>query len=205
LVVESSGLKATGRYPRALMASFKDSEKEADGTCGTARWGSRRSVAGIVSYTWPEVEAESSLPSCRKNIQLFFRQHEAWQAQHPSHFVVNSMLSTSDIPSATLTLHSTKFCTKFKIFRKKYYFVLRLPLRHFQAFPKIWKSHVFREAHKRNFELVDETLIFQGHLNSFWGSFMASPCSSRWSDQECCKTECVTLKSTFQTRPMWAV
>jgi hypothetical protein len=25
------------------------------------------------------------------------------------------------------------------------------------------------EANKGNFELVDETLIFQGHLNVFWG------------------------------------
>ncbi len=36
------------------------------------------------------------------------------------------------VPSARLTLHSTKLCTKFKIFRKKKYFLLlRLPLRHF--------------------------------------------------------------------------
>jgi hypothetical protein len=83
--------------------------------------------------------------------------------------------------------------------------VLRLPLRHFYAFPKIWRSHVFRDAHKRNFELiVHETLIFQGHLNVFWGSFMALLCSSIWSDQKCCKTECVAFKSSFQTRPMWA-
>jgi hypothetical protein len=33
--------------------------------------------------------------------------------------------------SARLTLHSTKLCTKFKIFRKKYFLVLRLTLRHF--------------------------------------------------------------------------
>ncbi len=34
---------------------------------------------------------------------------------------------------------------------------------------KVTRSHVFREAPKRNFELIDETLIFQGHLNVFWG------------------------------------
>ncbi len=34
------------------------------------------------------------------------------------------------VPSARLTLHSTKLCTKFKIFRK-IFLVLRLPLRHF--------------------------------------------------------------------------
>jgi hypothetical protein len=45
--------------------------------------------------------------------------------------------------------------------------VLRLPPRDFEAFPKIWRSHVFRDAHKRNYEFVDETLIFQGHSNFF--------------------------------------
>jgi hypothetical protein len=30
---------------------------------------------------------------------------------------------------------------------------------------------------------------------------MALLCSSRWSDQKCCKTECVALKTSFQTRP----
>jgi predicted RND superfamily exporter protein len=36
------------------------------------------------------------------------------------------------VPSARLTLHSMKLCTKFKIFKNKQKFlVLRLPLRHF--------------------------------------------------------------------------
>jgi hypothetical protein len=35
------------------------------------------------------------------------------------------------LPSPRLTLHSTKLCTKFKIFRKKIFLLLRLPLRHF--------------------------------------------------------------------------
>jgi hypothetical protein len=35
-------------------------------------------------------------------------------------------------------------------------------------------------------------------LNVFWGSFMALLCSSRWSDQKCCKTECVALKTSFK-------
>jgi hypothetical protein len=36
------------------------------------------------------------------------------------------------VPSARLTLlHSTKLCTNFKIFRNKYFLLLRLPLRHF--------------------------------------------------------------------------
>ncbi len=107
---------------------------------------------------------------------------------------------------------SRNFATlQFKIFRKKknIFFLLtsRLPLRHFQAFSKIWRSHVFREAHKQNFELVDETMIFQGHLNVFFflGSFMASLCSSRWSHQKCRKTECVALKRSYQRRPMWAL
>jgi hypothetical protein len=43
---------------------------------------------------------------------------------------------TVSLPSARLTLHSTKLCTKFKIFRKKKSLVLRLPLRHFKHFPK---------------------------------------------------------------------
>ncbi len=44
----------------------------------------------------------------------------------------------------------------------------------------------------RNF---DVSMSFE----SFLGSFMASLCSSRWSDQKCCKTECVALKTSFQT------
>ncbi len=56
------------------------------------------------------------------------------------------------------------------------------------------------EAHKRNFELVDETLIFQGHLNVFWGSFTALLCSSRWSDQKFCKIECVALKNKLSNK-----
>jgi hypothetical protein len=92
-----------------------------------------------------------------------------------------------------------------KFLGKKYFLVLRLPLRHSQAVPKIWRSHDFRDAQKRNFEPVDETLVFQGHLIVFWGSFMASLCSSRWSNRKCCKTECVAFKTSFQTRPMWAL
>ncbi len=34
---------------------------------------------------------------------------------------------------------------------------------------------------------------------------MALLCSSKWSDQKCCKTECEGLKTSFQTRPMWAL
>jgi hypothetical protein len=34
---------------------------------------------------------------------------------------------------------------------------------------------------------------------------MALLCSSRWSDQNSCETECVALKTSFQTRPMWAL
>jgi hypothetical protein len=59
------------------------------------------------------------------------------------------------VPSARLTLHSTKLCTKFEIFRKKIFF----------------------------------------------GTKVTSLCSSKWSDQECCKTWCVALKTSFQTRP----
>jgi hypothetical protein len=95
---------------------------------------------------------------------------------------------------------------KFKIIRKKIVFgTIWLSLRPFLTFPQIWRSNVSREAHKQNFELVDETLIFQGHLNVIWGSFVALLCSSRWSDQKCCKTECVALKTSFQTRPRWSL
>ncbi len=90
---------------------------------------------------------------------------------------------------------SQNFARSSKFLGKKYMLLLRLPLRHFLAFPKFWRSHVFRDSHKPNFELVHETLIFQGHLN-IWGSFMASLCSGRWSDQICCKTECVVALKT---------
>jgi hypothetical protein len=76
------------------------------------------------------------------------------------------------------------FVPSSKFLGNKYFLVLRLPMRHYWAVPKIWRSHDFRDAQKRNFEPVDETLVFQGHLNVFWGSFMASLCSSRWSDQK---------------------
>jgi hypothetical protein len=50
----------------------------------------------------------------------------------------------------------------------------------------------------RNFDLSRS-------FECFWGSFMVSLCSSKWSDQKCCKTECVVFKLSFQTRPMWAL
>ncbi len=34
---------------------------------------------------------------------------------------------------------------------------------------------------------------------------MALLCSIRWSDQKCCIPECVALKTSLQTRPMWAL
>ncbi len=72
--------------------------------------------------------------------------------------------------------------------------VLRLPLRHFLAFPKMWRSHVFREAHKRNFELFDKLWSLKVIWTFFWDLFMALLCSSRWSDQNrYCKTEFVAL------------
>ncbi len=43
----------------------------------------------------------------------------------------------------------------------------------------------------QNFDL---SRSFEG----FWGSFMALLYSSRWSDQKCCKTECVSLKPAFK-------
>jgi hypothetical protein len=57
-------------------------------------------------------------------------------------------------------------------------------------------------TNEQNFEVVDKTFIFQGHLNFFGGLLVALLCSSRWSDQKCCKTECVALKTSFQTRPI---
>ncbi len=48
----------------------------------------------------------------------------------------------------------------------------------------------------RNFDLSRS-------FEHFLGLFMASLCFSRWSDQKCCKTECVALKPSFQTRPNW--
>jgi hypothetical protein len=34
---------------------------------------------------------------------------------------------------------------------------------------------------------------------------MVLPCSSWWSNQKCCKTKWVALKTSFLTRPMWAL
>jgi hypothetical protein len=50
------------------------------------------------------------------------------------------------ITSAKLTLHSTKLCTNFKIFRKKYILVLRLPQRLFKHFPK-FEGHTSSGMH----------------------------------------------------------
>jgi hypothetical protein len=46
-------------------------------------------------------------------------------------FVVDTLVKDVSIPSARLTLHSTKLCTSSNFLGKKYFLVLRLPLRHF--------------------------------------------------------------------------
>jgi hypothetical protein len=50
----------------------------------------------------------------------------------------------------------------------------------------------------RNFDLSRS-------FERFWASFMALLCFSRRSDQKCCETKCVALKTSFQTRLMWAL
>jgi hypothetical protein len=76
--------------------------------------------------------------------------------------------ATPIIPSARLILHFTKLCTNLKNDREKRFLCTKVTSEAFLSIsPKIWRTHVFRVAHKRNFELVDETLILQGHLNDF--------------------------------------
>ncbi len=55
----------------------------------------------------------------------------------------------------------------------------------------------------RNFDLSRSFECF--FFCFFLGLFMSSLCSSRWSDQKCCITKCVALKTGFRPRPMWAL
>jgi hypothetical protein len=80
-----------------------------------------------------------------------------------------------------------------KNFKEKIFLVLRLSFGTFLSSSQTLKSHVFREAHKRNFELANKTLNFQAHLNVLWGIFMGLLCFRRWSDHFFCRTECVAL------------
>ncbi len=48
---------------------------------------------------------------------------------HPTSALMSR--SGQNVSSARLTMHSTKLCTNFKMFRKKIFLVLSLPLRHF--------------------------------------------------------------------------
>ncbi len=104
------------------------------------------------------------------------------------------------------SLHPTKLCTKFKIFRKK---------------EKIFGAKVTSETFLSISQNLKVTRLEGGTQTKLWtcwrnfdlsrsferfsGSFMALLCSSRWSDQKCCKAERVALISSFQPRPMWAL
>jgi hypothetical protein len=97
------------------------------------------------------------------------------------------------------------FAQNSKFRGKKYSLVLRLPKEAFLSISQNLKVTRLQGCTKtklwpcwRNFDLSRS-------FERFWGSFMASLCYSRWSDQKCCETECVAFKSSFQTRPMWAL
>jgi hypothetical protein len=89
----------------------------------------------------------------------------------PSLFTTRLMTA---LPSARLTLHSTKLCTKFKNFGKKNYFlVLRLPLEAFLSSSQNLKVTRLQGCIKtklwtcwRNFDLLRS-------FERLWGSFMA--------------------------------
>jgi hypothetical protein len=69
------------------------------------------------------------------------------------------------VPSARLTLHSTKLGTKLKISKKKIFFVTKITSETFLSVSQNLK--VTRLQGCTQTKLVEETLIFQGHLNFF--------------------------------------
>ncbi len=112
------------------------------------------------------------------------------------------------IPSARLTLRPTKLCTKFRIFWKKNFFGYKGYL--WGIFMSISQNlKVTRLQGGRQTKLwtcwrsFDLSRSFERFF--FWGLFVDFLCSSWWSDKKCCKTGCVALKKSFQTRPMRAL
>jgi hypothetical protein len=96
-------------------------------------------VTGKILIPYAEIEEPfeawydvSNANNTQSRVDYYDGVMATYQLQHPAEFGV-----MRKVPSARLTLHSTKLCTKFKIFRKKIFSLLRLPLRHFKAFPKI--------------------------------------------------------------------
>ncbi len=111
----------------------------------------------------------------------------------------------STVRQAYFALHKTssKFPKKKK---KKKKLILRFSLKFFFSHFRKIEGYTPSGRHtNETLNLLTKLWSFKVFLNVVLGSFIASLCSSRWSDQECCKTECVALKTSFLTRPMWAL
>jgi hypothetical protein len=115
---------------------------------------------------------------------LFF-----WCFELYNYYIKPFFASYWSIPSARLTLHSTKLCTEFNILRKKIFFGTKITYSDSDAFLGI--SQILKVTRLqgdtqtnlwtycwRNFDLSRS-------FEHFWGSFITSLCSSsRWSDKK---------------------
>ncbi len=106
-------------------------------------------------------------------------------------------LFIDNLPSARLTLHSTKLCTKCNIFRN-FFFGTKVTSEEFLSNSQNFKVTRLQGCTQTKFWSCWQNFDLSRSFERFWGSFTASLFSSRWSDQKCCNTECVTLKTSFQ-------
>jgi hypothetical protein len=95
-----------------------------------------KSYVEIRLITWWSFFSEFCTEFFRRDFEqrtrLFLLHSNKYEYTYIHESLTNGSLSADNMPSARLTLHSMKLCTKLKICRKKPFFlVLRSPLRHF--------------------------------------------------------------------------
>ncbi len=133
---------------------------------------------------------------------------KCWLSTHAHDALAASMIChifSHSSPSGRLTLHSTKLCTKFKIIRKKNIFGTKVTSEAFLSISQNLNVTRLQGCTQTKLWTCWQNFDLSRSFKRFLGSFLALLCSSRWSDQTRCEIECVAFKTSFQTRPMWAL
>ncbi len=111
-----------------------------------------------------------------------------------------------DLPSARLICTPRNFAQSSKFLGKTSFFGTKVTSESFLSISQNLKVTRPQGGTQMKIWFIWHNSELSRSFEHFWDSFMGSLiCSSRWSDQKCCETECVALESSFQTIPMKAL
>ncbi len=126
-----------GERSKCAQTRWRSWKRRAHGSPGGARqtgqratapwWGRWRRGRSWATWTCSLMSLTYVVLHIGSNINVISSSLFFWCFELYNYYIKPFFASYWSIPSARLTLHSTKLCTEFNILRKKYFLVLRLP------------------------------------------------------------------------------